>query len=75
MLTLMRLTNCALLLLLTGIATAWLRVTIEPWLPPGEWHAMLTALFLLVLWPALAWSLRSLARVDPTNPYSMTWWW
>ncbi len=75
MITITRLMNCALLLVLTGIATVWLRVTIEPWLPTGDWHAMLTALFVLVLWPAFAWSLRSLARVDITNPYSMMWWW
>jgi hypothetical protein len=73
--TFMRLANCALLLLLTGAATIWVRVTIEPYLPPGEWHAMLTAIFILVLWPSLAWSLRSLARIDPANPYSMLWWW
>jgi hypothetical protein len=75
MMTLMRLANCAMLLLLTGAATIWLRVVIEPYLPPGEWHVMLTALFIVVLWPVLAWSLRSLARVDLSNPYSMLWWW
>ncbi len=75
MIVFMRLTNRALLLLLTGLATAWLRVAIEPFLPPGEGHAMLTAIFMFVLWPALAWSLRSLARVDLTNPCSMMWWW
>jgi hypothetical protein len=71
----MRLLNCALLLMLTGAATIWLRIAIEPYLPPGEWHAMLTGLFLCVLWPALAWSLRSLARVDLADPCSMLWWW
>jgi hypothetical protein len=75
MITFMRWANCALLLLLTGIAMIWLRVEIEPCLPPGEWHAMLTPLFIFVLWPLLAWSLRSLAKVDLTNPYSMLWWW
>ena len=73
--TSMQLANRAMLLLLTGVATIWLRVTIEPYLPPGEWHAMLTALFIFGLWPSLAWSLRSLVRVDLTNPYSMLWWW
>jgi hypothetical protein len=33
------------------------------------------AIVIVVLWPALAWSLRSMARIDPTNPYSMLWWW
>jgi hypothetical protein len=71
----LRLFNCALLLMLTCAATIWLRIAIEPYLPPGEWHGMLTALFLCVLWPALAWSLRSLARVDLADPCSMLWWW
>jgi hypothetical protein len=75
MMTFMRLANCAMLLLLTGAATIWLSVAIEPYLPSGEWHVMLIALFILVLWPVLAWSLRSLARVDLSNPYSMLWWW
>jgi hypothetical protein len=75
MVTFTRWVNCALLLLLTGAATIWLRLALEPWLPPGQWHAMLTALFILVLWPSLAWSLRSLLRIDPANPYAMLWWW
>jgi succinate dehydrogenase hydrophobic anchor subunit len=75
MIPFMRWTYCTLLLLLTGVATIWLRVAIEPYLPPGEWHAMLSALFIFVLWPLLAWSLRSLVRVDLTNPCSMLWWW
>jgi hypothetical protein len=71
----LRLFNCALLLMLTCAATIWLRITIEPYLPPGEWHGMLTGLFLCVLWPALTWSLRSLARVNLADPCSMPWWW
>jgi hypothetical protein len=71
----LRLFNCALLLMLTCAATIWLRITIEPYLPSGEWHGMLTGLFLCVLWPALAWSLRSLARVNLADPCSMPWWW
>ena len=47
----LRLFNCALLLMLTCAATIWLRIAIEPYLPPGEWHGMLTGLFLCVLWP------------------------
>lgn len=69
----MRIFNCALLLILTGATTMWLRITIEPLLPSGNWHGMLTGLFLCVLWPVLAWSLRSLARFDPADPYRMPW--
>ena len=73
MFVLMRIFNCALLSMLTGATTMWLRITIEPSLPSGSWHGVLTALFLCVLWPALAWSLRSLARFDPADPYRMLW--
>jgi hypothetical protein len=71
----MRFLNCATLLLLTGTATVWLRVAIEPYLPPGQWHVMLNYVFIFGLWPTLAWSLRSMARIDPADPYSMLWWW
>jgi hypothetical protein len=72
MFVLMRIFNCALLLMLTGAMAMWLRITIEPSLPSGNWHGVLTGLFLCV-WPALAWSLRSLARFDPADPYRMLW--
>ena len=71
MIAIMRLFNWVVLLVLTGAATIWLRMVIEPCLPPGEWHALLTGLFICVLWPALVWSLRSLTRIDPADPYSM----
>jgi hypothetical protein len=73
MFVLMRILNCALLLMLTGATTMWLRITIEPSLPLGHWHGVLNGLFLCVLWPALAWSLRSLVRFDPADPYRMLW--
>jgi hypothetical protein len=73
MFVLMRIFNCALLLMLTGATTMWLRITIELSLPSGSWHSMVTGLFVCVLWPALAWSLRSLARFDPADPYRMLW--
>jgi hypothetical protein len=71
----MRLFNCVLLLLLTGAATLWLCSTIEPWLAPDQWDAKLTFVFICVLWPMLTWSLRSVTRTDPADPYSMLWWW
>ena len=70
-----RLVHGALLLLITAAATVWLRLAIEPWLPPGECQEKLTFLFAIVLWPQLAWSLRSLTRIDPADPCSMLWWW
>ena len=30
----------ALLLLFTGLATAWLRGVVDPLIPAGEWHAL-----------------------------------
>jgi hypothetical protein len=71
----MRVLNGAILLLVTGATTIWLRIAIEPCLPQGQWHAMLMFFFIFVLWPALAWSLRSMARIDLSDPYSMLWWW
>ena len=51
-----------LLMLFTGLATAWLRGVVDPLIPAGEWHAMLSGLFVVVVWPALVWSLRPLVR-------------
>jgi hypothetical protein len=48
----------ALLMLLTGLATAWLRGVVDPLLPAGDWHGMLSGLFVAVTWPSLTWSLR-----------------
>lgn len=50
-----------MLMVLTGVATAWLRGVVDPAIPPGEWHGALSGLFVVVTWPSLAWSLRALA--------------
>ena len=43
----------ALLMLFTGLATAWLRGVVDPLLPAGDWHGMLSGLFVAVTWPSL----------------------
>jgi hypothetical protein len=43
---------------LTGLATAWLHGLVDPLLPAGDWHGMLSGLFVAVTWPSLTWSLR-----------------
>ena len=61
----------ALLMLFTGLATAWLRGVVDPLIPAGEWHAMLSSLFVVTVWPSLTWSLRWFAsRHLPQLP----WW-
>lgn len=52
----------ATLMLLTGLMTAWLRGQLDPLIPTGDWHALLSALTVMALWPSLAWSLRALGR-------------
>lgn len=38
-----------LLMLFTGLATAWLRVVVDPLIPAGDWHAMLSGLFVVAV--------------------------
>jgi len=40
-----RVLGWALLMLFTGLATAWLRGVVDPLLPAGDWHGMLSGLF------------------------------
>jgi hypothetical protein len=49
-------------MVLTGLVTAWLRGYADPLIPGGEWHGLLSGLFVVVVWPSLAWLLRSFAR-------------
>jgi hypothetical protein len=51
----------AALMVLTGVVTAWLRGQIDPLIPPGEWHGLLSGLFVVAVWPSLTWLLRSFA--------------
>jgi peptidoglycan biosynthesis protein MviN/MurJ (putative lipid II flippase) len=48
-----RVLGWALLMLFTGLATAWLRGVVDPLLPAGDWHGMLSGLFVVVTWPSL----------------------
>jgi hypothetical protein len=52
----------AVLMVSTGLATAFLRRLADPLFPAGDWHALLSGLFVVVVWPALVWSLRPLLR-------------
>ena len=53
-----RVVGWVLLMLFTGLATAWLHGLVDPLLPAGDWHGMLSGLFVAVTWPSLTWSLR-----------------
>ena len=46
------------LMTLTGITTASLLDLVNPFLPAGDLHWLTRALFIIIVWPALAWSLR-----------------
>ena len=47
---------------LSGIATACLLNLISPFIPAGDWHWLLRSLFIILVWPALMWSLRPWMR-------------
>jgi len=64
----------ALLMFFTGLATAWLRGLVDPLIPAGDWHAMLSGLFVVVAWPALTWSLRALASPHLIELFQLPWW-
>jgi hypothetical protein len=63
----------AMLMVLTGVATAWLRGAIDPVIPPGDWHGLLSALFVVVVWPALTRSLRAFASHHLIELLSLPW--
>jgi hypothetical protein len=50
------------LMALTGIATASLLDLVSPLIPSGDWHWLISSLFVVVVWPALMWSLRQLMK-------------
>jgi hypothetical protein len=68
-----RVLGWTLLLLFTGLATAWLRGVVDPLLPAGDWHGMLSGLFVVVTWPSLAWSLRRFANHHLVELFSLPW--
>jgi hypothetical protein len=48
----------ATLMVITGIATSCLLDFINPYIPAGDWHWLIKSLFVVIVWPALMWSLR-----------------
>jgi len=46
----------------TGIATAGLLDLVAPWIPAGEQHRLISALFIVVVWPTLMWCLPLLIK-------------
>ena len=50
------------LMVLTGIVTACLLDLVSPLIPSGDWHWLISSLFVIVVWPALMWSLRPLIK-------------
>lgn len=50
------------MMLLTGLMTVWLHNRLDPLIPAGAWHGVLSALSVIAIWPSLAWSSRALAR-------------
>ena len=62
-----------LLMFFTGLATAWLRGLVDPLLPAADWHGLLSGLFVVVTWPSLTWSLRSLASHHLIELFALPW--
>jgi hypothetical protein len=52
----------AALMALTGIATAGLLDLVDPLIPAGEQHRLISALFIVVVWPSLMWCLPLLMK-------------
>jgi hypothetical protein len=53
------------LVLATGAATAGLLDLVDPLIPSGEQHRLISALFIVVIWPSLMWCLPLLAKRRP----------
>ena len=50
------------LMVATGVATATLLDLVDPLIPTGEQHRLISALFIVVVWPSLMWCLPLLAK-------------
>jgi hypothetical protein len=50
------------LMAVTGIATAFLLDLVSPLVPAGDWHWLVQSFFVIIVWPALMWSLRAIAK-------------
>jgi hypothetical protein len=69
-----RLIGWAVLMVLTGLVTAWLCGIVDPVIPAGDWHGLLSGLFVVVVWPSLTWSLRAFASHHLLELFSVPWW-
>jgi hypothetical protein len=49
-------------MVLSGIATRYLLELASPLIPQGNWHWLISALFVVLVWPALMWSMRPLIK-------------
>jgi hypothetical protein len=52
----------AALMVLSGIATAGLLDLVDPLIPPGDQHRLISALFIVIVWPSLMWCLPFLLK-------------
>jgi hypothetical protein len=52
----------AVLLVITGVPTAYLCRYANPLIPQGEWHGLFLGLFVIVVRLSLTWLVRSFAR-------------
>jgi hypothetical protein len=68
-----RWTDWAVLMVLSGVATAYLRGYADAFIPAGEWHQWLSGLFVIVVWPSLMWSLQRVFRRYPLGLLSVFW--
>ena len=50
------------LMVVTGVATAALLDLVDPLIPMGEQHRLISALFIVVIWPSLMWCLPLLVK-------------
>jgi hypothetical protein len=47
------------LMVVTGIATACMLDLVSPFIPSGDWRWLIRSLFIIMVWPALMWSVRT----------------
>ena len=51
-----------MLMVITGVVTSCLLDLVNPLIPAGDWHWLIKSLFVIIVWPALMWSLRPLMK-------------
>jgi hypothetical protein len=50
------------LMILSGVATAGLLDLVDPLIPTGDQHRLISALFIVIVWPSLMWCLPLLLK-------------